>query len=64
MRCLTPEKIDEAFRDKEHQRQTIKCAIREVMNNNLILMNEIKSFLIRVLEIMENEGFGYNNFDQ
>ncbi len=50
---MTPESIDEAFKGKDHQRQTIKCAIREVLQNNLILMNEIRSFLQRVQMIFE-----------
>jgi hypothetical protein len=48
MRHMSPEEVEEAFRDKEHQRSTIKCAIREVIANGMSLSYEIKQFLIAV----------------
>jgi hypothetical protein len=49
LRHMTPEDIDETFRDKDHQRQTIKCAIREVLGSQLTLQHDIKLFLTTVL---------------
>jgi len=48
IRHMRPEDVDEAFKGKEHQRSTIKCAIREVLSNNLILTQEIRNYLNRV----------------
>lgn len=62
---MTPENIDDAFKAKDHQRQTIKCAIREVLSNNLVLMNDIKGFLNRLLQILESsnlDGYYGDNF--
>jgi len=50
---MSPDDVDEAFREKEHQRQTIKCAIREVLANNLTLMNEIRNFLSQVMQVFD-----------
>ena len=62
LRNMTCERVDEAFKSKEHQRQTIKCAIREVLSNNLILMNEIKVYLNRMLEMFELGSLSNLNF--
>jgi hypothetical protein len=53
LRHMSPDDVDEAFREKEHQRQTIKCAIREVLANNLTLMNEIRNFLSQVMQVFD-----------
>ena len=41
LKNMQPHEVDVAFRDKEHQRQTIKCAIREVLANNLPISPEV-----------------------
>ena len=33
LKFMQPEDIDKTFQGKEHQRQTIKCAIREVLSS-------------------------------
>jgi len=45
LRNMTPEEVEEAFRGKDHQKQTIKCAIREVLGSTLTLSNDIRKML-------------------
>jgi hypothetical protein len=56
MRHMTPEDIDEAFREREHHRQTIRCAIREVLHATTTLQHDIRQFLQLVLEIFDQQG--------
>ena len=53
MRHMSCEDVDEAFRGKDHQRQTIRCAIREVLSNTLSLQNDIKAFLSNLMLVFE-----------
>ena len=52
---MSPDDVDEAFREKDHQRQTIRCGIREVLNgSNVVLQNDIKTFLNNVVTSFDN----------
>ena len=59
---MRPEDVDEAFKGKEHQRSTIKCAIREVLSNNLILTQEIRNYLNRVQLLFEEGSLNQQMF--
>jgi hypothetical protein len=51
---MSAEDVDEAFREKDHQRQTIRCAIREVLANNNALNHDIKTFLNNLMQVLDN----------
>jgi len=53
LKNMTPMEVDQAFLEKEHQRQTIKCAIREVLAANQYLQFELRGFLQGVLDLIE-----------
>jgi hypothetical protein len=50
---MSPEEIDQSFIGKEHQRSTIKCAIREVLNSQIHQTFETKSYLNQILCLFE-----------
>jgi len=44
-----------AFKDKDHQRSTIKCGIREVLGNQLSLSSEIKNLLLKIIQVIDGK---------
>lgn len=51
---MSAEEIEGTFRGKDHQIQTIRCAIREVLSSTLSLSNDIRNFLSNVMIIFES----------
>ncbi len=53
IRGMSVEEVEDTFRGKDHQVQTIRCAIREVLTSTLSLSNDIRNFLSNVMMIFE-----------